>query len=49
MSDRAHTLSFDTDASTARLVFSSRTRQGNVDDLSQLKIAPFEIYIGELV
>lgn len=47
MSKRTHTLSFD--GSTARVLFSSRAREGNTDDLSQLAIAPFEIYIGELV
>ena len=48
MSDRAHTLSFDLDAHRARLVFSSHTRRGDGDDLSQLQIAPFEVYIGEI-
>ncbi|MCK4314500.1 MAG: alpha-glucosidase C-terminal domain-containing protein, partial [Anaerolineae bacterium] len=56
MSDQAHTLNFDgstglaevLDAHTARPVFSSHT-QGDRDDLSQLAIAPFEIYIAEIV
>ena len=56
MSAQAHTLNFDgstelaevLDARIARLVFSSHTR-GDTDDLSQLAIAPFEIYIAELV
>jgi len=48
MSDRAHTLRFDLDARTAQLVFSSHARGGRTDDLSQLKIAPFEVYIGEI-
>jgi len=56
MSDQAHTLRFDgstglaevLDAHTARTVFSSHTR-GDRDDLSQLAIAPFEIYIAEIV
>jgi len=46
-SDQAHTLRFDLDAHIARPVFSSHTR-GDTDDLSQLAIAPFEIYIAEL-
>jgi len=57
MSDRAHTLNFDSsikiadvlDASMARLLFSSHVRQGKTDDLHRLTIAPFEIYIGELI
>jgi len=36
------------DAHTARLVFSSHARDGDIDDLSQLTIAPFEIYIAEI-
>jgi len=48
MSDQAHTLLFDLDAHAARPVFSSHTR-GDTDDLSQLAIVPFEIYIAELV
>ncbi len=48
MSDQAHTLNFDLDAHTAELVFSSHARGGDSDDLSQLTLAPFEIYIGEI-
>jgi alpha-glucosidase len=48
MSDQAHRLSFSLDADEARLIFSSHTRDGDTDDLSQLTIAPFEIYIAEL-
>ncbi|MFQ5592634.1 MAG: alpha-glucosidase [Anaerolineae bacterium] len=50
MSEHPHTLSFDgpTGGSTARLLFSSHARAGSTDALSQLTIAPFEIYIGEL-
>jgi len=33
---------------TAHRLFSSGTLEAGTDDLSQLKIAPFEIYIGEL-
>ncbi|MDY6875774.1 MAG: alpha-glucosidase [Chloroflexota bacterium] len=49
MSEHTHTLRFDLDASTTRLIFSSQTRDGGTDDLSQLAIAPFEVYIGEIV
>jgi alpha-glucosidase len=48
-SDQAHTLRFDLKAEAVRLRFSSRVRDGDSDDLSQLSIAPFEIYIGELI
>ncbi len=48
MSNRAHTLHFDLDAHTARLVFSSHARDGDTDDLSRLTIAPFEVYIAEI-
>jgi hypothetical protein len=48
MSDRAHTLGFDVGAGEARLIFSSRARDGDLDDLSRLAVAPFEVYIGEL-
>ena len=48
MSHQAHTLRFDLEAHRARLIFSSRVREGDTDDLSQLKIAPFEVYIGEI-
>ncbi len=48
--DQAHTLDFShsTGTSTARLLFSSRTRDSQIEGLSQLRIEPFEIYIGEL-
>jgi len=48
MSDRAHALSFDLDARAARLLFSSQARDGDTDDLSQVSVAPFEVYIAEL-
>jgi alpha-glucosidase len=48
MSNQAHTLSFDLDAHTAQLLFSSQGRDGDTDCLSHLSIAPFEIYIAEL-
>ena len=45
MSGRAHTLRFELDFQTTRLVFSSRARPGDADHLSSLSIAPYEIYI----
>jgi len=56
ISNQAHTLSLDgstelaevLDAHAARLLFSNHARDGDTDDLSQLFIAPFEIYIAEL-
>jgi alpha-glucosidase len=49
MSERTHTLSFDLDASTGRQIFSSHARPGVAADLTRLQIAPFEIYIAEMV
>jgi alpha-glucosidase len=49
MSDRAHTLRFDLEAEMARPLFSSHARDGDLDKLFCLSIAPFEVYIGELV
>jgi alpha-glucosidase len=46
-SQQAHALRFDLDADRARLVFSSRERPGE-DDLAQLEIGPFEVYVAEL-
>lgn len=48
MSNRNHTLSFDLDFHSSLLLFSSRERDGDSDNLSQLFINSFEIYIGEL-
>lgn len=48
MSDRAHTLNFDLNARTIKTLFSNCLRDGGSDNLAQLSIAPFEIYIGEL-
>jgi alpha-glucosidase len=49
MSERAHALRFELQAETVRLLFSSHARAGDLDDLARLPIAPFEVYIGELV
>lgn len=49
MSERTQMLSFDLDASTARQIFSSYAWPGGTDDLTRLQIAPFEIYIAELI
>ncbi len=46
---RAHTLHLDVEAETARFVFSSHDREARLDSLFYLPIAPFEVYIGELV
>jgi alpha-glucosidase len=48
MSNQTHTLRLGLDAQTPQLVFSSHTRDGDSENLSQLSIAPFEIYIAEL-
>ncbi|MCX7681136.1 MAG: alpha-glucosidase [Anaerolineae bacterium] len=48
MSERAHTLRFALGAPTARLIFSSHKREEETDQLSHLKVAPFEVYVGEV-
>jgi alpha-glucosidase len=48
MDNQARTLSFDLDAQTARPLFSSHPRGSDTDDLSQLPIAPFEVYVAEV-
>jgi alpha-glucosidase len=48
MSNQSHSLRFDLDGQAPQRVFSSHTRAGDADTLSQLSIAPFEIYIAEL-
>jgi alpha-glucosidase len=45
----SHTLCFDPKHRTARRLFSSSVRDGATDDVSQLGIGPFEIYIGEVI
>jgi alpha-glucosidase len=45
-SDRAHRLSFDLDVEPVRAVFSSRDRVDETERLSDLFIAPFEVYVG---
>jgi glycosidase len=48
LSDQPQNLSFDLNYNTARVLFSSWERQGEVDDLRQVEIAPFEVYIAEV-
>jgi len=48
-SDKAHTLNFELTPRAARCLFSTSKTEGARHDLVELKIAPFEIYIGELV
>jgi hypothetical protein len=48
-SDQTHTLDMNLEAAKARRVFSSHERQAETDDLSRLAIAPYEIYVGQLV
>jgi glycosidase len=45
--DQPQTLSFDLEASSGKLIFSSASRAGMVD-LTHLEIAPFEIVIVEV-
>jgi alpha-glucosidase len=48
MTDRSHTLQFELNNKTSKLIFSSCDRKSNIEDLSSLSIDPFEIYIAEL-
>jgi hypothetical protein len=48
MSLEARTVAFDLEADSARLLFSSRDRSSETEDLSRVAIAPFEIYIAEI-
>jgi alpha-glucosidase len=56
-SDQAHALDLTgsaelapgLDAGMACLIFSSQARENEADDLSRLSVAPFEIYIAELI
>jgi alpha-glucosidase len=48
MSARAHTAAFELESDNARVVFSSRDRDREMQELSQVTIAPFEVFIAEL-
>ncbi len=48
MSDRGHTLTFNLPMSTAHVIFSSRLRDSDTDDLTHLVVAPFEVYIAKI-
>ncbi|MFP4344212.1 MAG: glycoside hydrolase family 13 protein [Anaerolineales bacterium] len=48
-SDEAYRLSFDLDAEALELRFSNRGRAAREEDLGAVEIAPFEIYVAELV
>jgi len=48
MSDQAHELNFDLNTQSSKLLFSNHAREGDSDNLAQLSIAPFEIYIGDV-
>ena len=47
-SAHTHTLAFELEAERAQLIFSSRERAAEMDNLSAVEIAPFEIYIAAL-
>jgi alpha-glucosidase len=49
MSEHTLKLNFDVESRTVRCLFSSIRSVSDTDDLSQLTIAPFEIYIGDLI
>jgi alpha-glucosidase len=57
LSDRSHTLSlqselqakgFDLKSTRSRCLFSTSRRAGSTDGLAELKVTPFEVYIGEV-
>jgi alpha-glucosidase len=47
-SDKTHTLTFDLAARAARCLFSTAQTEGTTQALADFKLAPFEIYVGEL-
>jgi alpha-glucosidase len=49
MSERAQDLHFDLDVGGSKRLFSNRSRDSEMDDIAQLTVAPFEIYIGDLI
>lgn len=48
LSDKDHNLKFDLSSREAHCLFSTRTLEGEIVSIEELKIAPFEIFIGEL-
>jgi alpha-glucosidase len=48
MSNRSHKLNFDLNTQRSKLLFSNCAREADSDNIAQLSVAPFEIYIGEL-
>jgi alpha-glucosidase len=49
LSDKEHSLKFDLPAGEARCLFSNHTLEDETVSLEALKIAPFEIFIGEII
>jgi alpha-glucosidase len=49
MSERAQDLHFDLDVGGSKRLFSNRSRDSEMDNIAQLTVAPFEIYIGDLI
>ncbi len=49
MSDQPHKLGLKQVKSRVKVLYSSHKRRGQLDDTFWLEIAPFEIYIGELI
>jgi alpha-glucosidase len=48
LSENSHQLKFELDSREARSLFSTHTPAGEIVSLEALKIAPFEIFVGEL-
>ena len=48
MFEQRYRISFDLPYSSARVLFSSHTRDSDTDSLNTISVAPFEIYIAEL-
>jgi len=49
LSDKIHDLKFDLSSRDARCLFSTHMPEGETVPLEALKIAPFEIFVGELI
>ena len=49
LSEHPHSLRFDLRPNRARRLYASAKKAGEVDDLGALALAPFEIYIAELI
>ena len=49
LSDKTYNLKFDLNARAARCLFSTHIVEGETISLEELKITPFEIFVGEII